>query len=198
MKWLKDDIDSSAVKAMARAYDIDTLTASILARRKVTAPEQVLFFLENDQRYLHNPFLFESMEDAVDRILLALDEGEKVLVFGDSDTDGVTATTLMVEALAAIGIEATWRVPRGEEPYGLSNMAIDDFAKEGGSLIHHGGLRHIQPWRGSPRHGSRYRCNHLRSHKLQAELPPRLSPSSIQRSKAAAIPSASSRGRGRL
>jgi len=172
MKWLKDDIDSNAVKAMARAYDIDTLTASILARRKVTAPEQVLFFLENDQRYLHNPFLFESMEDAVDRTLLALDESEKVMVFGDSDTDGVTATTLMVEALAAIGLQATWRVPRGEEPYGLSNAAIDDFAKEGGSLIitvdcgisNHGEVAHAADLGIDV-----IICDH---HKLQAELPP--------------------------
>ncbi|HCO48495.1 MAG TPA: single-stranded-DNA-specific exonuclease RecJ, partial [Spirochaetaceae bacterium] len=135
MKWIKEDIDQSLVKAMSRRYGIDTLSASILARRKVTEPEKVLYFLENDQRYLHNPFLFELMEDAVDRILLAADEEEKVLVFGDSDTDGVTATTLMVEALASSGIKATWRVPRGEEAYGLSMAAVDDFAKDGGSLI---------------------------------------------------------------
>jgi single-stranded-DNA-specific exonuclease len=138
MRWIKDEIDADLVRSMARSYDIDLLTASILARRKITAPEQVLFFLENDLRYLHNPFLFESMEDAVDRILLAADEEEKVLVFGDSDTDGVTATTLMVEALASIGIQASWRVPMGEEPYGLSIAAVDDFAKEageGGGLI---------------------------------------------------------------
>ena len=135
MRWIKEDIDATLVRSMAKRYGIDTLTASILARRKVTEPEQVLFFLENDSRHLHNPFLFESMEDAVDRILLAVDEGEKVMVFGDSDTDGVTATTLMVEALASIGIAATWRVPRGEDPYGLSMAAVDDFSKEGGSLI---------------------------------------------------------------
>ncbi len=87
MRWIKDEIDPVQVRSMAKTYGIDTLTASILARRKVTEPGQVLYYLENDPRYLHNPFLFEAMEDAVDRILLAADEGEKVMVFGDSDTD---------------------------------------------------------------------------------------------------------------
>lgn len=172
MKWLKEEIDTSLVKAMARAFEIDTLTASILARRKVTRPEQVLYYLESDQRFLHNPFLFESMEDAIDRILLAMDEGEKVLVFGDSDTDGVTATTLMVEALASIGLAASWRVPRGEEPYGLSNAAIDDFAKEGGSLIitvDCGISNHREVEYAANLGIDVIICDH---HKLQAEQPP--------------------------
>lgn len=135
MRWIKEDIDAGLVKAMARRYDIDTLTASILARRKIIEPEQVLFFLEDDPRYMHNPFLFQAMEDAVDRILLAADEGEKILVFGDSDTDGVTSTTLMYEALSAMKLDVAYRVPKGEEPYGLSKEAVDDFAQAGGSLI---------------------------------------------------------------
>lgn len=172
MRWIKDDIDANLVRAMARSYDIDLLTASILARRKITAPEQVLFFLENDLRYLHNPFLFESMEDAVDRILLAADEDEKVLVFGDSDTDGVTATTLMVEALASIGIQASWRVPMGEEPYGLSIAAVDDFAAEGGGLIitvDCGISNHEEVIHASSLGIDVIICDH---HKLQSERPP--------------------------
>jgi len=175
MRWIKDEIDADLVRSMARSYDIDLLTASILARRKITAPEQVLFFLENDLRYLHNPFLFESMEDAVDRILLAADEDEKVLVFGDSDTDGVTATTLMVEALASIGIKASWRVPMGEEPYGLSIAAVDEFTKEsgeGGGLIitvDCGISNHEEVTRAASLGIDVIICDH---HKLQAERPP--------------------------
>ena len=135
MRWIKSEIDQDLVRSMSRSYSIDLLTASILARRGVTEPEQVLYFLEGDLRHLHNPFLFHAMEDAVDRIFLAAEGEEKVLVFGDSDTDGVTATTLMVEALAEAGITASWRVPRGEDPYGLSIKAVEEFAAEGGNLI---------------------------------------------------------------
>ena len=98
-------------------------------------PEDMLFYLEDDTRFLRNPFLFSQMEDAVDRILLAVDEEEKVLVFGDRDADGVSATTLMIEALAGLGLEARYRLPDEDEKYGLSRAAIDEFAADYGSLI---------------------------------------------------------------
>ena len=135
MKWSKTEVPASAVKELASRYGTDTLTASILIRRGLCEPEDILFFLEDDPRYLHNPFRFAQMEDAVDRILLAVDEGEKVLVFGDRDTDGVTSTVLMVEALAELGLEVSWRVPNSDEPYGLSIAAVEDFAARGGTLI---------------------------------------------------------------
>ncbi|MDP3176687.1 MAG: DHH family phosphoesterase, partial [Spirochaetaceae bacterium] len=135
MKWTKKDIAPQAIKDLAGRYGLDLLTASILARRGVTEPAEILYFLEDDPRYLHNPFRFAQMEDAVDRITMAADEGEKVLVFGDRDTDGVTATVLMVESLRELGIETSWRVPLGTEPYGLSIAAVEEFAAQGGTLI---------------------------------------------------------------
>jgi single-stranded-DNA-specific exonuclease len=104
-------------------------------RRGITDPAELLYFLEDDPRYLRNPFLFSQMEDAVDRIFLAADEGEKVLVFGDRDTDGVTSTVLMIETLLDAGIEASWRVPLAREAYGLSITAVEEFAAAGGTLI---------------------------------------------------------------
>lgn len=135
MKWLKSEVDPAVVRAISRTYEVDLLTASILARRGVTRPGQLLYFLEDDLRHLRNPFLFDRMEDAVDRLLLALDEGEKVLVFGDGDTDGVTSTVLLTEALREAGFDVSWRIPVGDEPYGLSRGAVESFAASGGKLI---------------------------------------------------------------
>jgi single-stranded-DNA-specific exonuclease len=135
MNWNKKDIPPQAVKELAARYGLDLLTASIFARRGITDPAEILFYLEDDPRYLRNPFLFAQMEDAVDRILLAADEAEKVLVFGDRDTDGVTSTALMVETLGELGIEAAWRVPLAHEAYGLSIAAVEEFAGQGGTLI---------------------------------------------------------------
>jgi single-stranded-DNA-specific exonuclease len=135
MKWIKKEAGQTAVRSLAERFDLDLLTASILVRRGITNPAELMYFLEDDPRYLHNPFLFEGMEDAVDRIFLAMDEKEKVLVFGDRDADGVTSTTLLVEAFAGLGIEVSWRLPGQADPYGLSVKAIDEFAGEGGSLI---------------------------------------------------------------
>jgi single-stranded-DNA-specific exonuclease len=135
MNWNKKDVSPLSVKELSARFGLDLLTASIFVRRGITDPAEVLYFLEDDPRYLRNPFLFTQMEDAVDRILLAADEAEKVLVFGDRDTDGVTSTVLMVEALLEAGIEASWRVPVAREPYGLSIAAVDEFAAAGGTLI---------------------------------------------------------------
>ncbi len=135
MKWNKAEVSAAELRGIAERYGLDALTASILARRGVVEPGQLLYYLEDDPRYLHNPFLFEQMEDAVDRILLAADEGEKVLVFGDRDADGMTATALAVRALRDLGIEASWRVPRADEPYGLTIAAVEAFAADEGKLI---------------------------------------------------------------
>jgi single-stranded-DNA-specific exonuclease len=135
MNWNKKEIPAVVIKELSSRYGLDLLSASILVRRGITDPAELLYFLEDDPRYLRNPFLFDEMEDAVDRILLAADEKEKVLVFGDRDTDGVTATVLMVEALKDLGIEATWRVPVAKEPYGLTIQAVEEFALSGGTLI---------------------------------------------------------------
>jgi single-stranded-DNA-specific exonuclease len=135
MRWIKREASASAVKELCGKYGVDPLTASILARRGITAPADLLYFLEEDPRYLHNPFLFEGMEDAVDRILLARDEEEKVLVFGDRDADGITSTVIVTEGLRELGIDCSWRVPAENDPYGLSIAAVDEFAAAGGSLI---------------------------------------------------------------
>ncbi|MDX9828142.1 MAG: single-stranded-DNA-specific exonuclease RecJ [Spirochaetia bacterium] len=172
MKWIKNEINQEAVKTMVRRYGIDSLSAAILARRKQGEPSQVLYYLENDLYRLRNPFFFAAMEDAVDRIFLAADEGEQVLVFGDSDTDGVTATTLLVESLAALGVEAEYRVPQGEEAYGLSLPVLEAFAAKGGGLIitvDCGISNHAEVLRAAELGIDVIICDH---HRLQASEPP--------------------------
>ncbi len=133
--WEKKQVAPELVKELSGRYSIDNLTASILARRGLTQGQDLLYFLEDDKRYLHNPFLFSTMEDAVDRILDAKEEGEKVLIFGDRDVDGVTSTALLYSYLQELGMDVEYRVPKGDEAYGLSKEAVDDFAAKYGTLI---------------------------------------------------------------
>ncbi|MDR3162107.1 MAG: single-stranded-DNA-specific exonuclease RecJ [Spirochaetaceae bacterium] len=135
MNWEKRDIPPELVKNMAVKYGCDLLTASIFARRDITGGEDIRYFLEDDLRHLRNPFELPGMEDAVERIMAARDEGEKVLVFGDRDVDGITSTTLLGSFLARQGLDVSWRLPQGDEPYGLSLAAVEDFAAEDGTLI---------------------------------------------------------------
>ena len=134
-EWRKKEVSREAVKALCDLYGVDALTASIMVRRGITQANDVLYFKESDLRFLHNPFLFSNMEDAVDRITSAKQEGEKILIFGDRDVDGVSATAILYTYLQRSGYDVSWRLPVGDDAYGLSMQAVDDFAKDYGSLI---------------------------------------------------------------
>jgi len=135
MKWEKKAISGEQVKNISAKYGCDLLMASVLARRGIVSGDSIKFFLEDDLRYLRNPFELPGMEDAVERILAAKEEGEKILVFGDSDVDGITGTVLLTEYLEDLGMDVTWRIPGGEDPYGLSMEAVEEFAANFGTLI---------------------------------------------------------------
>ncbi len=125
MIWKKGDINTELVREIARLYGVDLLEAAIMVRRGVVDPQDVKFFLEDELTFTHNPFLFDEMEDAVDRIIAAVDEGERVRIFGDRDVDGITSTVLMKESLEKLGLEVSWSLPSGDDPYGLTMKAVD-------------------------------------------------------------------------
>jgi len=135
MKWAKKEISAEQVREISDKYGCDLLTASILARRGIITGESIRYFLEDDITSLRNPFTLDGMEDAVERILAAKEEGEKVLIFGDSDVDGITGTALLAGYLESIGIDVSWRIPTGDESYGLSLEAVEEFSAKDGTLI---------------------------------------------------------------
>ncbi len=135
MTYTKTQVTLAQIEPLCRKFGMDQLLASIFVRRGLTRSEDLLFFLEDDIRFEHSPFLFKDMEDAVERILAAKEEGEKVLIFGDRDVDGITSTAILYNQLKLMGMDVSWRLPLADEAYGLSMEAVDDFAKENGTLI---------------------------------------------------------------
>jgi single-stranded-DNA-specific exonuclease len=135
MIWNKTPVDAQAVRELARRYEIELLSAAILTRRGITAPEPMRFVLESDPRFLHNPFLMASMAEAVERIDAAVDSGEKILIFGDRDVDGITATVLLYEALVEMEADVQWMLPEGDATYGLSEKVIDEACTAGTGLL---------------------------------------------------------------
>lgn len=133
--WNKKELSPESVKSLCKKYSLDALSASILMRRGITEGRDLMWFLEDDARFLHSPFEFAQMEDAVDRILAAKEEGEKVLIFGDRDVDGVTATTVLFQQLERMGIDVSWKLPSGDDAYGITMEAVDEFAKNFGTLL---------------------------------------------------------------
>ena len=135
MKWAKKEISPEQVKEISVKYGCDLLAASIFVRRGINTGDSIRYFLEDDITSLRNPFSLDGMEDAVERILAAKEEGEKVLIFGDGDVDGITGTALLAEYLKSIGMDVSWRIPTGDEAYGLSLEAVEEFADADGTLI---------------------------------------------------------------
>jgi single-stranded-DNA-specific exonuclease len=135
MLWEKTELDPAAVREAARRYELDLISASILLRRGLASGPSLPFLLDGELARLHNPFLFEDMGKAVERILAAVRDRERVHVFGDSDVDGITSTVLLTQALTELGLEVRWQLPEGDDDYGLSREAVEKLASEGCTLL---------------------------------------------------------------
>lgn len=131
----KKQVLKSDVEQLCKKYKINPILASVFLRRNIKDGKDILFYLEDDLRFQHEPFCFDSMEDAVERITTAKEENEKILIFGDRDVDGITSTAILFGYLQEAGYDVQWRLPKDDDPYGLTIQAVDDFYAEGGSLI---------------------------------------------------------------
>ena len=129
---IKKNAESKTVQTISKKYGTSLLESAIFARRNITTGTDILYYLENDTRFLHQPFCFNAMEDAVERINQAIEENEKILIFGDKDVDGISATAILYTYLKKRGADVQWRLPVGEDAYGLSIDAVNDFAQYAG------------------------------------------------------------------
>ncbi len=113
------------------------LFEKLLEARGLTDPAARAAFLSPDyNQFRRDPFLLPDMRAAVDRLKLAKEKNERVVIYGDYDIDGLTATTLLLDALAAFGINAEAFIPnRFIEGYGLNKNAIRALAESKADLI---------------------------------------------------------------
>lgn len=121
---------------LPRALGMPPLWAQLLHARGLGTRDEVDAFLGAGRSGLHDPYLLPDMDIAVPRILRAIREGESIAVFGDFDTDGVTASVLLHEALARLGGRTVVYIPhRVREGHGLNFEAIEDLKGRGVSLL---------------------------------------------------------------
>lgn len=111
------------------------LEKQLLFNRGIKNTEEADKFLNPDYDELHDPFLMKGMSEAVERVGLALDNKDKVVVYGDYDVDGITAAAILYETLSALGLETDYYIPkRDSEGYGLNNDALTEISAEGATL----------------------------------------------------------------
>ncbi|MCA9880609.1 MAG: hypothetical protein KC442_22590, partial [Thermomicrobiales bacterium] len=130
-------IEPAPTPAGFRAAHPDPLIADILARR-LSDPAEVADFLNPGPRSAPDPWLLPNLDRAVERMVGALRQGEQVGIFGDYDTDGVTASAILTLALRAAsgGTQpVAVRLPRRQEGYGLSVAGVNDLAEAGARLL---------------------------------------------------------------
>lgn len=117
-------------------FSIPVGLARILLRRGIDSEEKLSHFLYDDLSNLSDPFLMKGMTEAVDRISRALDGGEKIVIYGDYDVDGITSTSIMVRGLKGLHGNVGYYIPQREtEGYGLNGAALEKLAGEGYSLL---------------------------------------------------------------
>lgn len=119
--------DSAAVIALQRALGIPRFIAATMVARGIDTPQAANEFLSPSlERDWRNPYEIPGMQDVVDGLETAVKDGKRILVFGDFDLDGISATTTLTRALRTLGAEAVPFVPlRNEEGYGLTVAAIE-------------------------------------------------------------------------
>ena len=110
--------------------------AHLVYNRGIRSRDQLEHYLAADERLSHDPMLLPDMGRAVARLRRAVEDGELVAVFGDFDTDGVTATALLVLALRELGTRTVPYIPsRVDEGHGLNPSAIRELREQGASLM---------------------------------------------------------------
>lgn len=124
-KWECYEVDEREVDNIARKYSVSKLLARILVNRDLVKDEMLNVFLNPTRRDFYNPFLMPDMEKAVTRIIKALENKEKIMIFGDYDVDGITSITVLKKFLIDRGAEVSQYIPnRLNEGYGLNKNAI--------------------------------------------------------------------------
>ena len=124
------------IPAFFSTHGISPLVAGILLRRGIDTEDKLKHFCYDTPADLSDPFLMKGMQAAVDRIILALQKKEPLVIYGDYDVDGITATSILYRFLKREGADVRFYIPAREtEGYGLNLPAVQKLAEEGCKLL---------------------------------------------------------------
>ena len=134
-KWEVKKINKPHVEKLMEEYQIPLLMAMLLDIRGYTSQQQIEEVI-SDQRELSDPFLMKDMDKAVERIHRAIDNFERIAVYGDYDADGVTSTAMLFSYLEAASADVIYYIPKRDgEGYGMNISAVEKLAEDGVQLI---------------------------------------------------------------
>ncbi len=135
-RWIEAEVDVARATRLADALGLHPLAGRVLASRGLAEPKDAEAFLAAPLTDLPDPFAMKGMHAAVARIVRAVEEGERIALYGDYDVDGVTSTALLAGFLRACGADVLTYVPhRLVEGYGLNTAAVEKLAAQGIRLL---------------------------------------------------------------
>jgi len=136
-KWTnKFNSDLTLSQQLSKELDIPFLTSRILVSRGYESADEITKFLNPDINHLKDPFLFKDMAQTVNRIKKAIENNEKIWIFGDYDVDGITSIAILYNYFKSINYPVEYYIPnRQKEGYGLSREGIDEIFNNQGNLI---------------------------------------------------------------
>lgn len=136
-QWQFPEVSNQkAIKTLSETFGITELIAKILVNRGYDTVEAANAFLRPELSGLHDPFLLHDMDKAIERLMQAIDSGQKIIVYGDYDVDGMTSTAIMTWALELMGANVDYFVPsRFSDGYGPNLANYQKLAAEGMQLL---------------------------------------------------------------
>ena len=135
-KWEICKVDKEQVEKLQENYKINRLLATLLVNREITTEEKITKFLNPKRSDFYNPFGMPDMEKAINRILKAIDNNEKIIIYGDYDVDGITSVAVLKSFLEERGLDIGVYIPnRLNEGYGLNKDAVKNISENGYKLM---------------------------------------------------------------
>ena len=135
-KWVCKEIDENQVNDLVKKYKINEVLARILINKGITSKEDIELFMNPTRNDFHDPFLMPDMEIAVQRVIKAIEDNQKIMIYGDYDADGITSTTVLKSFLKERGLQVDSYIPnRLDEGYGLNKEAIKKIFENGYRLM---------------------------------------------------------------
>ena len=130
------DSSRKEILAMASSLGILPKTAVVLFNRGYRDAEAAGKFLNKESELFYDPFLMDGMKEAVARCRLAIERGEKIVIYGDYDVDGVTSVASLYLYLKGRNVQVSYYIPnRVGEGYGINAGALDAFIADGVTLM---------------------------------------------------------------
>lgn len=133
MNWKlnQPQTNEAAITALSEELSTSPLVSTLLVNRGLDTKDKAQHFLKPDETWIHDPFLMYDMEKTVERITQAIEHGQKIVVYGDYDADGVTSTAVLKETIEMLGGEVDFYIPnRFTDGYGPNVQAFERLIEE--------------------------------------------------------------------